>query len=73
MKNSLTSKVGRVAVYACIFALVTAFGLWSWNTLSVLFNGPQAEYKHIIAALSLLAIVKLFLFNHTSRDLSITQ
>jgi hypothetical protein len=36
----------------------TVFGLWAWNTVSELFNGPMAQYKHVVAALILLAIVR---------------
>jgi hypothetical protein len=28
--------------------------MWSWNTLAELFNAPQAQFKHVIAALVLL-------------------
>lgn len=40
------------------FLLVTVFGLWAWNTLSALYNGPVAQYKHVVAALILLAILR---------------
>jgi hypothetical protein len=40
------------------FMLVSVLGLWAWNTLSELFNGPVAQYKHIVAALLLLAILR---------------
>ena len=38
--------------------VTTVFGLWAWNTVSELFNGPLAQYKHVVAALILLAIVR---------------
>lgn len=33
-------------------------GLWAWNTLSELFVLSQARYRHALAALCLLAILK---------------
>lgn len=42
-----------------LFLLATIAGLWSWNTLSELFNFPQAQYKHVLAAFILLLILKL--------------
>jgi hypothetical protein len=41
-----------------LFALAAVVGLWSWNTLSELFNFPQAQYKHALAALFLLIILR---------------
>lgn len=47
------------AAKLCVtFLVITVFGLWAWNTLSELFNGPVAQYKHIVAALLLLAILR---------------
>jgi hypothetical protein len=42
-----------------VTVLVTSvFGLWAWNTLSELYSGPVAQYKHVVAALILLAILR---------------
>jgi hypothetical protein len=41
-----------------LFLLATIAGLWSWNTLSELFNFPQAQYKHVLAVFILLLILK---------------
>jgi len=41
-----------------VFLLATIVGLWSWNTMSELFNFPQAQYKHVLAAFILLVILK---------------
>lgn len=47
---------------ACItLAIVMATALWSWNTLASLFGAPEAQLKHAVAALALLAIVRLTL------------
>jgi len=32
--------------------------LWSWNVLADLFNGPEVELRHVIAALVLGAAIK---------------
>jgi len=42
-----------------VFLTVTVTGLWSWNTLAELFGGPQAQYKHALAATVLLIILRL--------------
>ncbi len=49
----------HAATLCVIFLLVTVFGLWAWNTISELFNGPVAQYKHVVAALLLLAVSAL--------------
>ena len=41
-----------------LFLLATVAGLWSWNTISELFNLPLAQYKHVLAAFFLLLILK---------------
>ena len=41
-----------------LFVVVTIAGLWSWNTLSELFDLPQAQYKHALAAFFALLILK---------------
>jgi len=41
-----------------IYLLATIFGLWSWNTLSELYNLPHAQYKHALAVFFLLLMLK---------------
>jgi len=41
-----------------LLILVSLAGLWSWNTLSELFSLPQAQYRHALAALILLLILR---------------
>jgi hypothetical protein len=41
-----------------MFLLASIAALWSWNTLSELFNFPLAQYKHVMAAFILLLILK---------------
>ena len=41
-----------------LFILCSVIGMWSWNTLSDLFSLPHAQYRHVIAAFSLLFIMK---------------
>jgi hypothetical protein len=48
----------HAAKLSVIFLLATVFGLWAWNTISELYNGPAAQYKHVVAALLLLAILR---------------
>ena len=39
-------------------AAIVMTGLWSWNTLADLFGAPQAQLKHAVAALALLAALR---------------
>lgn len=43
---------------AGLFVLASIAGLWSWNTLAELFSLPQAQYKHVLAALFLSLILR---------------
>ncbi|HUV22760.1 MAG TPA: hypothetical protein VMZ32_13275 [Gammaproteobacteria bacterium] len=45
-----------------LFILATIAGLWSWNTLSELFNLPAAQYQHVLAVVLLLLVLKSGLF-----------
>ena len=54
----------KYAYVVGLFLLVSIVGLWSWNTLAELFNGPQAQYKHVLAALGLLVVTKWILVPH---------
>lgn len=47
---------------ACLFLLTSVAGLWSWNTIAELFNWPEAQYKHVLAAFVLLLILKWSLY-----------
>lgn len=47
-----------------LFLLLSIAGLWSWNTLAELFDGPHAQYKHVLAALGLLVMTKWILMPH---------
>jgi hypothetical protein len=48
----------HATLLALTLLLATVFGLWAWNTVSELFNGPVAQYKHVVAALILLAMFR---------------
>ena len=41
-----------------LFFLASIVALGSWNTFSDLFNGPQVQYKHVLAGLALLLILR---------------
>ncbi len=45
-------------IASAIFILVSVLGLWSWTTLSSLFEGPQAQYRHVLAAAIALLIFR---------------
>jgi hypothetical protein len=51
--------VKHLLVAFLAFALIAATGLWSWNTLADLFGAPEAQFRHALAALALLAILRL--------------
>ena len=45
-----------------LFLAASIAGLWSWNTLSELFNWPLVQYRHVLAIFILLIIVRWSLF-----------
>jgi hypothetical protein len=55
-----------------LFLLASMAGLWSWNTLSELFNLPSAQYKHVLAMALLLLSLKWGLSGsrHATRHVS---
>ena len=40
------------------FAAIITIGLWSWNTLAELFGAPEAQFKHAVAAIALLTLLR---------------
>ena len=42
-------------------AVIMVAGLWSWNTLAELFGAPEAQFRHAIAVLVLLAALPLLI------------
>ena len=40
-------------------AVTVLISLWSWNTLAELFGAPQAQFRHVVAAVLLLAMLRL--------------
>ena len=51
-----TGKFRQIGIAVGVFLLLTFVSLWSWNTLSDLFNLPHAQYQHAVAAMVLLLI-----------------
>ena len=39
----------------------SVIGLWSWNTLAALFDWPVAEFRHLLAAIALIALLRFSL------------
>ena len=52
------SKFRKIFIAVGTFALLSAAALWSFNTLSELIGGPQAQYRHVIAAIAVLLVLK---------------
>ena len=69
MKHSHPKNLRHFVIAVGFFVLFTIVGLWSWNTLGDLFDLPVAQYKHIVAALGLLLVLKFSLF-HSHRRLT---
>ena len=59
---------GRIILAAGAFTLFSVAALWSFNALSELFGGPQAQYQHAIAATVFLLVLKSGLTRHGGRD-----
>ena len=56
MHHLHTGKFRQMIIAVGVFLLLTIVGLWSWNTLSEIFNLPHAQYRHAVAATVLLLI-----------------
>ncbi len=54
----------KMFIAAAVLAMVSLVVLWSFNMLSELFGGPMAQFKHAIAAVGLLLIVKWIRKHH---------
>jgi hypothetical protein len=52
----ITAKTLSIAI--AVFAATSVALLWSWNTLAELAGAPAAEFKHVFAALFVLAAVR---------------
>lgn len=63
--NTLNYK--HMAIIIGVFIIATVIGLWSWNTLSALFDGPQAQYKHVLAATFMVLVMKWTFTQHSIR------
>jgi hypothetical protein len=62
------STFGKIIIAAGAFTLFSVGALWSFNALSELFGGPQAQYQHAIAAIVLLLVLKWGLTRHRGGD-----
>ena len=52
------SRFRKSFIAAGVFVLFSVAAYWSFNELSALFGGPQAQYKHAIAAIVMLLVLK---------------
>ena len=48
----------KLFIGAGALALSSLVVLWSYNALSEFLGGPEAQYKHAIAAIGLLFVIK---------------
>ena len=48
----------RVFIAAGSLALFSIIVFWSFTTLSELFGGPDVQFKHAIAAIGFLLVIK---------------
>ena len=48
----------KIILAGSLFLLASVAVLWAWNTLAELFALPPAQYKHALAVLLLLSIVR---------------
>jgi membrane protein implicated in regulation of membrane protease activity len=62
------STFSKIIIAAGAFTLLSVAALWSFNALSELFGGPQAQYQHVIAAIVLLLVLKWGLTRHRGGD-----
>ncbi len=48
----------RISVAVATITIISVFALWSINTLSDLYGGPQAQFKHAFAFIGILLLAK---------------
>jgi hypothetical protein len=53
--------IKHLLIAGITLAAIAVMGLWSWNTLAELFAAPEAQLRHAIAALVLLATLRFVL------------
>jgi DNA-binding MarR family transcriptional regulator len=51
--------IKHLLIAGVALSAIAMTGLWSWNTLAELFGAPEAQFRHAIAALALLATLRL--------------
>jgi len=54
-------KFRRIIPAMLAFVALTIAGLWSWNIVVELFDGPNAEYRHIVAIFVIAALLRAVL------------
>jgi hypothetical protein len=52
------SRFRQLFIGIAAFAVISIAGLWSFNTLAEVLAWPQAQYKHAIAAIVLLLVLR---------------
>lgn len=62
MKQHFKGRMGHIITAIAFFILLSILALWSWNTLAGLFEWPVAQYKHVLAALGLLLVIRFGVF-----------
>ena len=67
MQHHFKGRTGFIVTVIIASLLVSVIGLWSWNTLAGLFDWPTAQYKHAIAALFFILILRFGLFHKHGR------
>lgn len=48
----------KLFITSGVLTLFSVIVFWSFNELSELFGGPQAQYKHAIAAIGIMLAIK---------------
>ena len=54
-------KFRRIVPALLAFVALTIVALWSWNIVVELFDGPEAEYRHIVAIFVIATLLRAVL------------
>lgn len=57
----------KAALLTVATALASAAVLWSWNTLAPLFGGPTLQFRHAVAFLIVLVVLRVALGHSVGR------
>lgn len=60
-------KYRHIVAAILTFIALTIVGLWSWNTVVELFDGPAVEYRHVVAVFAIAMLLRMMLLTRSDQ------